>query len=480
MKTIPRALLEPLLISESGLQLVLAVWSRGQLFEDVRQEALAARKGKPLENARRTSVRDGVAVIPITGPLMRHASMFSEISGATSYAQLAQDLQVALDDKGVRAILLEVDSPGGDANGVGELAQAIRAASETKPVWAYVGGSGCSAAYWLASAADHVVAAETAFVGSIGCRLVAVDDTGADAMAGIKQIEIISSQSPAKRGMPPYDDSAIARLQQRADDLAGVFVEAVAKNRGVDVKTVLERFGAGDVLMGAKAEAAGMVDAIGTFEGTLAELARESDPYTVHITGATTMADEPKNTISADELGDLRSFRAQVLARTGAASAEEALGKVAAGAEALRDLPGVRAELATVKADLIRRDLRATLDKGLDDKRLTLGSIQTTIPLLVRAPGAAEKMQAAFAALPQIERVALVDAACAVDIAAADLAAIRAYAKSAAPTAAEPHVEPERKIAEETKQLSDLDKTVTTAASEARRVMDRHKKPAAK
>ena len=81
-------------------------------------EALEARLGRPLDNTRAVSLRDGVAVIPVTGPIMRYANLFTRISGATSTQELATDLQAAIDDPKVRSILLNVDSPGGEANGV--------------------------------------------------------------------------------------------------------------------------------------------------------------------------------------------------------------------------------------------------------------------------------------------------------------------------------------------------------------------------
>ncbi|MEE4465088.1 S49 family peptidase, partial [Azotobacter chroococcum] len=131
-------------------------------------EALEARLGKPLDNTRAVSLRDGVAVIPVTGPIMRYANLFTRISGATSTQELATDLQAALDDPKVRAIVLNVDSPGGEATGINELADMIHAARGRKPIKAYVGGTGASAAYWIASAADEVVVDDTALLGSIG------------------------------------------------------------------------------------------------------------------------------------------------------------------------------------------------------------------------------------------------------------------------------------------------------------------------
>lgn len=275
MRRVPAPLQQPWAISEEGLRLVLAVWSRGELFPDVRERALQERDGEPLENAHQTTVRDGVAIIPVCGPLFRRASLFTEISAATDYGTIRKDLATALADPAAKAIILEIDSPGGEVNGCGELAQAIYAARGVKPIVAYVGGTGASAAYWIASAADKIVAAETAILGSIGVRTALVDDSKRDAMEGIREIELVSSQSPGKRDAP-VDDEVVARAQAHIDELASVFIAAVARHRGVSTGVVQSRFGQGDVLIGQRAVEAGLADELGTFEQTLKQLAASS------------------------------------------------------------------------------------------------------------------------------------------------------------------------------------------------------------
>jgi ClpP class serine protease/plasmid stability protein len=262
----------PLLISDQGLRLVFAVISRDEFFAAERVKAMEAIDGEPLENAHAVTTRDGVACIPIHGPLFRFGSFFTEISGATSYDTIRKDLQTALADPGVQAILLDVNSPGGDADGCGELAEAIRAACAIKPVWAYVGGMGASAAYWIASSADRIVCAPSAFLGSIGVRTAIVDTSKAEASAGVREIEIISSNAPGKRNTP-VDDEIVAKAQKHVDALEALFVGAVAENRGVTPEVVMSTFGGGDIVIGGDAVTAGMADALGNYESTLAELA---------------------------------------------------------------------------------------------------------------------------------------------------------------------------------------------------------------
>jgi ClpP class serine protease len=261
----------PWLITESAFKTLIAIGSRDSFFADVRKQALEARDGVPLKNARAAYNRGSVCVIPVVGPLIRHADVFSDVSGATSYAAIRKDLQLALDSASVTSILFSIDSPGGEANGCFELADAIYAARELKPVFAYVGGMGASAAYAIASACERITCAASAELGSIGVRAGYLDASRAMDNAGLKEWIFVSSQSPNK-GFDPNVEDDRGRLQVVLDDLASVFVELVARNRDVGVDEVLEGFGKGDVMVGARAVDAGLADELGDFEGVLAEM----------------------------------------------------------------------------------------------------------------------------------------------------------------------------------------------------------------
>jgi len=255
-------------ITQEGLAQIIAIAERRN---EATPEALEAYRAHHVPQSERLEMRDGVAIVHATGPLFRYANLFTAISGATSYDVMRTDFQVALDDPDAKAILLSFDTPGGHVNGVNEMAKAIRDARGVKPVVAYVGGMAASAGYWLASQADRIVIDETAILGSIGVRAAfpAQGDDGS--------VEFISSQSPGKR-LDLASDDGRARIQSRVDALADVFVEAVAAGRGVSAQHVIQRFGAGDVLVGKAAVAAGMADEIGTFEGVIASLSPADNP----------------------------------------------------------------------------------------------------------------------------------------------------------------------------------------------------------
>lgn len=230
-------------------------------------EMLEAYRAKTLAGADRAQIRDKVAIINATGPLFKRANMMTALSGATSYDMLRRDLQAA-SDAGVKSLLLNIDSPGGEASGTNELAQAVYEMRDQMRIVAYVGGTGASAAYWLASAAHEIVVDPTARLGSIGVQL-AFSEPGPK--AGEKVFRFVSSQSPLKNAEADTEEGAKA-IQTQIDAMAQVFVEAVARNRGVDTETVLSEFGKGGIFIGKDAVSAGLADRTGSFEGVLAEL----------------------------------------------------------------------------------------------------------------------------------------------------------------------------------------------------------------
>lgn len=253
-------------MEESALERLLAVAAREN---EVTPEALEAYRAKSLEKADRATVRDGVAVVGVTGPLFRRANLFTALSGASSYDTIRLDLQAAVDDPKVRAIVLNIDSPGGEVNGASELAQAVFDVRGKKPIVSYVGGLCASAAYWIGSSGDLVVASDTALLGSIGAQYAILSQ---GERPGTKSFRFVSSQSPLKNAAPDTEAGAKG-IQAMVDALAQVFVEAVARNRGVATETVLSDFGKGGVFVGQAAVEAGLADSVGSFESVLAALA---------------------------------------------------------------------------------------------------------------------------------------------------------------------------------------------------------------
>lgn len=268
MRAFDAALSTPWAMLPENLETLLSISAREN---EISPETLEAYRSSAVTKAETLEQRDGVAILNMIGPLFRRANLFTAMSGATSYDILRRDLQVALEDPSLTAILLNIDSPGGDANGCDELAKAIVAARAVKPVIAYVGGTAASGGYWLACAASEIVVADTAMLGSIGVIISLRDTRARDEAAGVKTYDFISSQSPHKRS-DPSTRKGEDQFQRVADDLADVFIGAVASNRGISAERVISDFGGGGLLIGAKAVKAGLADRTGTFEDTLAKL----------------------------------------------------------------------------------------------------------------------------------------------------------------------------------------------------------------
>jgi signal peptide peptidase SppA len=231
-------------------------------------EAVAARIGQPVDGGRGVENHNGTAVMDIRGPLFRYRSIWTWLLGGTSVEEAALDLHAALDDPTVNRIVLAINSPGGQIDGINELANMIRAANGTKPVTAYVDGLAASGAYWLASAAGKIVADETSQLGSIGVLATVVDDRDAEEKRGVKRFDIVSSQSPLKRTDPATDEGR-AQLQEMVDAMAKVFIEKVAKFRGTSEEKVARDFGRGAVLPARAAVGAGMADSLGSLEAVI-------------------------------------------------------------------------------------------------------------------------------------------------------------------------------------------------------------------
>lgn len=277
-------------ILPASLQMMAVIAQRQNL--DV--EAIELQRGEPLRNTHTVTVRDGVATIPVHGPMFRYADFFSRVSAATTYEDIATDFRAAMDDPRIKAIVFDIDSPGGEVNGCAELARAIHSARGVKPIIAYVPNWACSAAYWMATACDEIVAHETSMLGSIGCIAAYLDDSKQLEAEGLREIVIVSSQSPNKDANPATADGR-SQIQVILDDLAAVFIADVARFRGVSTDLVLSDFGQGGVFVGAKAVSAGMADRLGNYEALHAELLeRETTP-----TGAFVLKARANHTIAS-------------------------------------------------------------------------------------------------------------------------------------------------------------------------------------
>jgi signal peptide peptidase SppA len=217
---------------------------------------------------------DGVAVIPIVGSLVHRKGGMEALSGMTSYAEIAADIDAALADSNVQGILLEIDSPGGEVSGCFELADKIAAASKVKPIHAIADSMACSAAYALACACDSITVTRTGDVGSVGVVAMHVDQSAYDQQQGLKFTYVYAGDrkvdgNPHEALSPRAHDA----FQGDIDKIYQIFVKHVAEARKLS-QTAVRGTEAG-TFMGEAAVKAELADQVGTLEDAIAGLRAE-------------------------------------------------------------------------------------------------------------------------------------------------------------------------------------------------------------
>jgi signal peptide peptidase SppA len=201
--------------------------------------------------------------------------MMTEISGGASIQLITADFREALGRADVKAILLDIDSPGGTVDGTMELAGEVFAARGVKPVAALGDGLMASAAYWIGAAAGEVfLGTETTQAGSIGVISLHRDISKAEEKYGVKTTVITAGKYKAAANQyEPLSQEGRALIQDHLDYIYTLFVNDVAKARGTDAETVLAKMADGRIFIGRQAVDAGLADGIMTREQLITRLA---------------------------------------------------------------------------------------------------------------------------------------------------------------------------------------------------------------
>jgi len=175
------------------------------------------------------TVKDGVGIISIHGPMMRNPDLLCKLLfGATDTEEIIRAVNAAAEWPDVQAVLLDIDSPGGSVSGTPELAQAVADLSKAKYTYAFSGGQMCSAAYWVASQCDAIYATPGAWIGSIGVILPVIDSSQAYKQAGLK-VEVFAAGKFKSTGTPGVSltDEQRAWLQADVEEIAADFHSAI-------------------------------------------------------------------------------------------------------------------------------------------------------------------------------------------------------------------------------------------------------------
>ena len=338
------------------------------------------------------SVEDGIGVVAIEGPILRKPDLFARVFfGATSSEEIGAALREAGSRDDIKAVFLNIDSPGGTVAGTPELAAAVASVNAQKPVYAFSSGLMCSAAYWVASQARAIYATPSAQVGSIGVVQAVIDNSAALDKAGIK-VEVFSVGKYKAMGAPgtPLTDDQRELISSNLAEIAGEFHAAVlAKGRAIPAEAM-----EGQTFSGKQAQRhnlAGMVP-------DRAEAMRRLRVYHASVdTGARSM-----DTTIEDQLSEART-QVETLTRDHQAQTE-LLNEASANADSLRgevELLSAQLDTLTGERDAANEQVTSLQSRIADlqasqtdfDRKLQLevarvvASTGTTLPARVTPAG---------------------------------------------------------------------------------------------
>jgi HK97 family phage major capsid protein len=265
------------------------------------------------------------AVIPIYGMILPRAADFDMSEVGTSIESLRKNFSAAMSNPDVKAVVFDVDSPGGSVYHVEEFAQEIyNAAGGAKKIVSQVNSLAASAAYYLASQADEIVITPSGEAGSIGVRMMHQDISKALEMKGIKVTNVTYGKYKVENNpFEPMSEEGLAFAQQRVNDYGDMFVKALARGREMKVSQVKEDFGEGRVFGAAEAKKRGMVDRVATLDETLSRLGASAESARVPM-GASAEASVVTPTATAENNTEVQVNETTV--QTSAAAADEARG----------------------------------------------------------------------------------------------------------------------------------------------------------
>jgi signal peptide peptidase SppA len=218
-------------------------------------------------------VGNGIAVINLSGTLMKKGGWMASLSGCSSYDGITKAVKAAMDDISVKGLLFDSNSPGGTTHGCFECADLIYGYRGVKPMFGVANDLAASAAYALLSSCDRIFVTRTGAVGSIGVFALHIDQSAYDEKIGAKYTYVFAGEKKVD-GNPhsPMSRSAKSDIQAEVDREYGIFVDTVARNRSANAKKVADTeagvcFADGAIPL--------LADAVGTYDDALVELEKK-------------------------------------------------------------------------------------------------------------------------------------------------------------------------------------------------------------
>ena len=213
-----------------------------------------------------TDPESGISVVSVIGPT--RASYY----GAGTYSRLRATLESLMNNDEVKCVVLDINSPGGDVNGLFECCDYVSKAKDIKPIYAHVTGMCCSAAYAIAASCTEISATDTSEIGSVGVYAEAWDDEEWMKKNGILA-RIFRSKNAEKKNQSPFSEEGAKDLQDKIDYYEDCFYTALSKGRAMDKERCVEDFGHGAVFMASDALSRNMIDSIQSYDELINKLA---------------------------------------------------------------------------------------------------------------------------------------------------------------------------------------------------------------
>jgi len=249
--------------------------------------------GKPSEHRSISHKEHGIAIINVTGALVAHDIIVPCEESPVSYERIKAELIDAIDDSSIEAIVIRLDTPGGEAAQNCDLSDFIFEQRGKKPIIGCVDDAAYSAGFAIASACDQIWITRTGGVGSVGVVSYHLDQSEFNKKVGVK-IEFIHAGQRKVDGHPhaPLTDEARDRFQAEVTRLYDLFCETVARNLGMSVEAV--KATEATTYHGQQAIDAGFAHKLGTFDDVIDALL--SDQNMIDPTGTTMPEEKQENT----------------------------------------------------------------------------------------------------------------------------------------------------------------------------------------
>jgi signal peptide peptidase SppA len=321
-----------------------------------------------------------VGVLSISGSMVSKETFYNRYVGLCSYQEVRNAAIVAA-ESGCRGLLMDIDTNGGSAEGIGELSDFLTYFDKNViPVYSYTGTKMLSAGYWMGCLGRKVFSSAMAVNGSIGvvsahfsyARML--KEQGID-VTMLRQGEFKALGSPYEK----LDDKARADIEARMGKFYDLFLSHVSSHRGIAVPALIETAAEGRVFMGDDAVAVGLVDSITTFDKAVSAVMKavgDRQPQVSVLTPSTYLGvDHMKRKLTDAGQAAVASGMAEKLALADPSLSEEVKEKtkeelaaeeaaaLAAAAEPAPAEPKVEPEAAPAPAAKAEQLSDQTLDK---------------------------------------------------------------------------------------------------------------------